>query len=143
MSSINAWMLRQWAMNVYIRTFMRHGLNVIAHLISVPIGHKQDIEKTFYYTNEHRIVWMRLFRGKMQWKVLYYQGYPWTHLICVSLIRFNIVDLDWLDVLERWKNIQNTWVYALYDWIFIASFKILVSSQSLNSKHSTCAQIYV
>lgn len=43
-------------MNMYIRTFMRHGLNVIAHLISVPIGRKQDIEKTFYHTKEHRIV---------------------------------------------------------------------------------------
>lgn len=43
-------------MNMYIRTFMRHGLNIIAHLISVPIGHKQDIEKTFYYMNKHRIV---------------------------------------------------------------------------------------
>lgn len=43
-------------MKMYIRTFMRHGLNVIAHLISVLIGHKQDIEKTFYHTNKHRIV---------------------------------------------------------------------------------------
>jgi hypothetical protein len=43
-------------MNMYIRTFMRHGLNVIARLNSVPIGLKQVIEKAFYSTNKHRIV---------------------------------------------------------------------------------------
>lgn len=86
---------------------MRHGLNVLAHLNSVAIGLKQVIEKTFYYTNKHRIVWMRLFRGKMQWKLLYYQGYPWTHLICVSLFRFNIVDLDWFGLIRYSREVEE------------------------------------
>jgi len=34
-------------MNVYIRTFMRHGLNVIAHLNSVPIGLNELLKKLF------------------------------------------------------------------------------------------------
>lgn len=113
MSSINAWMLRKWAMNVYIRTFMRHGLNVIAHLNSVPIGLNELLKKLFTIPTSIELCEWDFFEVKCNEKCFIIKV-TLEHTWFVYLyLRFNIVDSDWLDVLERWKNMQNRWVLCL------------------------------